>query len=53
MKYHVLPPLTTPLVQMADIERPVMVVTTQLRRMITIPRPAKHTVGQFKTIDFN
>lgn len=43
-----LPPLTTPLVQMADMERPVMVVTTQLRAMTTIPRPemlAWHTSG--------
>lgn len=42
MKYVVLPPLTTPLVQMADMERPVMVVTTQLRTITTIPRPATH-----------
>lgn len=33
------PPLTTPLVQMADMDRPVMVVTTQLRAMTTMPRP--------------
>lgn len=35
----VLPPLTTPFVQMADMDRHVMVVTTQLRTMITIPKP--------------
>lgn len=44
-KAFVLPPRTTPLVQMADMERPVMVVTTQLRTMTTIPRPEKHTAG--------
>ena len=35
------PPLTTPFVQIADMERPVMVVTTQLNRITTIPRPGK------------
>lgn len=43
--HFLLPPRTTPLVQMADMERPVMVVTTQLRTMITIPRPAKHAAA--------
>lgn len=36
-----LPPLTTPFVQIADIEIPVSVVTTTLRPMTIIPRPAK------------
>lgn len=36
-----LPPLTTPFVQIADIEIPVSVVTTTLRPMTITPRPAK------------
>lgn len=36
-----LPPLTTPFVQIADIEIPVSVVTTTLRPMMMTPRPAK------------
>lgn len=40
--YLVLPPLTTPFVQMADMDRHVMVVTTQLRTITTIPKPVTH-----------
>lgn len=43
VKYPVLPPLTMPFVQMADMDRQVMVVTTQLSRMITIPKPVRQT----------
>lgn len=50
MKGLVVPPRTTPLVQIADMERQVMVVTTQLRRITTIPRPAMQMFKQFKII---
>lgn len=36
-----LPPLTTPLVQMADMEIPVNVVTTTLRAITMTPRPER------------
>lgn len=38
-----LPPLTTPLVQMADIDRQVVLVTTILSKTTTIPSPETHT----------
>lgn len=48
-----LPPLTTPLVQMADMERPVMVVTTQLRAMTTVPKPEMCTNCYFQMDTYN
>lgn len=36
-----LPPLTIPLVQMADMEIPVNVVTTTLREITMTPRPER------------
>lgn len=53
MKCLVLPPLTTPFVQMADMERQVMVVTTQLRRMITIPKPVIDMYDNSKILVFH
>lgn len=41
MSSYYLPPLTTPLVQMADMEIPVKVVTTTLRPITMIPRPER------------
>lgn len=55
VKYPVLPPLTMPFVQMADMDRQVMVVTTQLSRMITIPKPVRQTQTQdsLEILDFH
>lgn len=49
----ILPPLTTPFVQMADMDRHVMVVTTQLRTMITIPKPVTHVHDSLEILDFH
>lgn len=38
---------------MADMDRHVMVVTTQLRTMITIPKPVTHMDGILKILDFH